>query len=502
MNTIQTRKEIELNNIPNSNLLWRGLGGNFDSLTQIINEFIDNAFSNFMKYPANEIKQIFIKLEELGAEKYKITIEDTGLGINNLNSAFSIGDTENQESSLNEHGFGMKHALAAANKSNDNWKVMTRTKEHAAENKYYIIQAPYSMTTQKVLEINGEVWPGKVTTGTIVEFIIDKHWVNTITRGLRGNYSNLDTIAEVIKENLGYTYAYFINKSIANIQIHVQKLGKNEKKILQVSEVEPKFSDTIKPGKGSIKINLGDGEVDLFYEFLQAEDSEYKKYYRANMSTSGVEIRVNGRVLETALFNEIWGIEKHNSYNYILIRINVVSEHPNRLPSTTTTKAGLRRDDPKLEKIFEWIKSKLSTPKKQASLSDHEVDLFKQLAKKKELLLKPYDSSLIITTEKYTFTTMDERVRIDLYQSFQNQTTIYEGKRDKTSPLDVYQLLMYWDGLIMDEVKVDQAVLIAAEHPQSVKALVAIKNECFDQKGNKYNIVMKTWQEEDINYPN
>ena len=54
-----------LNNKPQDDYLWKGLGGNFDSLTQIINEFVDNSLSNFIKHPYNEIKQIFIKIEEL-----------------------------------------------------------------------------------------------------------------------------------------------------------------------------------------------------------------------------------------------------------------------------------------------------------------------------------------------------------------------------------------------------------------------------------------------------
>lgn len=491
-----------LNNKPQDDFLWKGLGGNFDSLTQIINEFVDNSLSDFIKHPENEIKQIFIKLEELTTQSYRVSIEDTGLGITDLDAAFSIGNTTGQESSLNEHGFGMKHALAAANQRNDNWKVITRTKDDAQNRRYCIIQAPFTITDQEAIVINDVSWPGKITTGTIVEFTVDKHWIGTIARGLRGNWDNLESYAEVLKEDLGYTYAYYINKSIASIQIQIKKASDSEFKHLTVAEVKPKFYDTISPGIGVASIDLGSGNVNFSYEFLQAEKSDYKKYYLANMSTSGVEIRVNGRVLESALFSEVWGIEKHNSYNYILIRINIESSDPNRLPSTTTTKTSLRRDDPKLGKILEWIRSKLTTPQKRADLSDHETDLFLQLADKKRLMLKEFDPALIVKTQQMAFQSIGENVRIDLYQSMLGQTTIYEGKRDKTSPQDVYQLLMYWDGLVMDDVKVDKAVLIAAEHPQSVKAMVEVKNNACDQKGKKYCIELKTWRDEDIKYPN
>ena len=39
--------EVLLSNYPSSEELWSGIGGHFDSLGQIINEFIDNSVSNF-----------------------------------------------------------------------------------------------------------------------------------------------------------------------------------------------------------------------------------------------------------------------------------------------------------------------------------------------------------------------------------------------------------------------------------------------------------------------
>lgn len=490
-----------LKNMPKDDFLWRGLGGNFDSLTQIINEFIDNSLSNFIKHPENEIKQIFVRIEELKEEKYRVVIEDTGTGIKDLDSAFSIGNTSSKESSLNEHGFGMKHALAAANPDNNDWKIVTRTQIDAMNKSYTLIKAPFKLTGQEVFEVTDNQWIGKTNTGTIIEFVVDEHWIKTIVRGLKGRWSRLDSCAEVLSEDLGYTYAYFIKKSIANVQVQYKRFKDKKFSKIEVIGIEPKNSKEIEPGKGNTTIDLGSGEVKLIYEFLTIEESNYNRYYKANIATSGVEIRINGRVLESALFTEIWGIERHNSYNHILIRINIESKHPERLPSTTTTKGNLRRDDPKLEKIFEWIKSKLPYPPKGPSKVSTEKELFKKLAEKKKMRYKDIDSSSIVNTEQTAFHTVNERIKLDLYQSINGITTIYEGKLDKTRPLDVYQLLMYWDGLVLDGMKVDKAILIAAEHPHSVEVMVRIKNQAFDFKSNKYNIELRTWREEGINYP-
>ena len=43
-----------LNNLPDSNEIWKGIGGHFDSLGQIVAEFVDNSLANIISTsPAN-----------------------------------------------------------------------------------------------------------------------------------------------------------------------------------------------------------------------------------------------------------------------------------------------------------------------------------------------------------------------------------------------------------------------------------------------------------------
>lgn len=224
-----------------------------------------------------------------------------------------------------------------------------------------------------------------------------------------------------------------------------------------------------------------------------------KKHYTKTMSTSGVEIRINGRLLADNLFKEIWGIEKHNSYNYLLVQIDIKSEHSNRLPKTTTSKTGLRQDDEKLSVLYEWIRKKLPTPKQDSKLSDHEIDLFKQLENTKKPHIAKTD---IITLEQRAYTNLNEKIRIDFYLNQNNEISIYEGKKDKTTPKDIYQLMMYWDGLVFDGINPDVGILIAAEHPKSVEAIVDLVNSRLDDNERNYNFIMKTWNQEGIPYPN
>jgi len=38
---------FKIENMPDIDTFWKGLGGHFDSFDQLINEFLDNSISNF-----------------------------------------------------------------------------------------------------------------------------------------------------------------------------------------------------------------------------------------------------------------------------------------------------------------------------------------------------------------------------------------------------------------------------------------------------------------------
>ena len=81
--------EVLLSNYPSSEELWSGIGGHFDSLGQIINEFIDNSVSNFEGNNCIH-RQILLHIKEVAeGGDVSITIEDSGTGIKDLDKAFT-----------------------------------------------------------------------------------------------------------------------------------------------------------------------------------------------------------------------------------------------------------------------------------------------------------------------------------------------------------------------------------------------------------------------------
>lgn len=497
--------KIGINNQPSASELWDGIGGHFDSLGQIINEFLDNSISNFAANVQTS-RNIIVGLRELADERVKITVEDTGTGIKDLDAAFTLGNQTAGETPLNEHGFGLKHALASANPANDAWAIYTRTKEDFDNNVFKKISAPYDIEDFSGALCENEQWPGTYTgTGTIIEFTCTREMYKTLGRGIRGGASVFLTLADILCEDIGFVYSGVIANGIANITLHMIPKGNAAPLTRAVGAVTPDWSDWLGPGKGSESVDLGGGEVDIDYSFgrinskperVQFDNTTARKYYLRNMSSSGVEIRINGRALCYNLFKEIWGIEKHNSYNYLLVIVNLKSEDAGALPKTRTSKNGLREGDPRLEALYQWIRSNMHEPQKDVSLSDHETDLFEEL-KKNKIQFNP-DPNKVVDTEMRVFITtgnQKDRVRLDLYEKTSYGITVYEGKRESTTSKDVYQLRMYWDGLVFDGIKPDKGILVAESHPESVKELLQIVNAMKDANGNNYKLEASTWQD-------
>lgn len=81
---------MAINNKPHADELWAGIGGHFDSLGQIINEFIDNSISNFVGH-YTMTQNIIISLTEMSDNgDVTITVEDSGTGIMKLDEAFTL----------------------------------------------------------------------------------------------------------------------------------------------------------------------------------------------------------------------------------------------------------------------------------------------------------------------------------------------------------------------------------------------------------------------------
>lgn len=146
--------------IPDENELWIGIGGTFDAFNQVAFEFIDNSIGNLTTNKGIN-NNIIITINEMGLGHLSYKQEDAGTGIKNIEKSLTIGNKDNRESVFNEHGFGMKHALASANPENNKWIIYSRDKDDLSKGMYKKVTAPYSYNMEcNYISVNDEPWPG------------------------------------------------------------------------------------------------------------------------------------------------------------------------------------------------------------------------------------------------------------------------------------------------------------------------------------------------------
>lgn len=482
-----------MNTTPVAQDLWEGIGGHFDSFSQIVCEFIDNSIANF-DGSGSPTRSINLTISEDVAERIKVTIEDTGTGIKDFEPVLRIGDKSVRESPLNEHGFGLKHALASANLENNAWRIFTRTLDEFKASKFRKVEAPYKFNMESIeLNIANTQWPGQFNgSGTIIQFECSSTLFNTIQRGIRGQ-AGFERCLDYLVEELGYVYSGVIERGRVSLTVQCLTYCK------QVPAVKPTWAGYYKPSSGSVDVDLGAGSVKIEYQFGEMKESIYVKHYRRNMSTSGVEVRINGRLLMTNLFKEIWEIENHPSYNHFLVIINLITDNSEKLPKTRTSKNGIRTGDDKLEKLFEWIKRTHPSPHKETSGAVSEKELVSELEAMKEKHTR--DETKHIEREFEVFKNIGSPVCVDLYVYDGKDVVLYEAKKDTADVQNVYQLLMYWDGAVSDGMTPTEGILIAASFSPGVEVILPILNSMKDAKGHAYNFTKKTWLDEGITYP-
>ena len=511
---------FNINVQPDSMELWRGFGKNHFNFTSLLCELIDNSISNFLANQDLPLKEIRITLEKLMIDnKVRVSIEDTGTGIENFTDAFNLG-TKNRatktDSFLNEHGFGLKNALATANPENDNWKVFSRTKKDFKDNLINVVEAPWKMTfNQERFEGKSlkEKWPGEFNSkgGTYIEFTCPDDLFNSISK--RGSRFTLKTSHLV--EEISVIYRPFLK----NCNIKILEIQNRTKTTHEIKPITPNNATLIEKSKPqqilenpvTFKVNDNNVEVECeFYRYPNDDDCENRyKYYKHNIKTFGCEIRVNGRLLAYPLFEEIWDLKRNGVYNSFWGVVNITGKREH-LPVTSTTKTGLQEND----SLYKEILSKISEIFPEQFLPNSQKEKGgsggsggsggrSEAEKQKELIgkLEKWQKAKTATHPYQVFKNIQHDIgELDLYMvNEKSEVVLCELKKDRSKLLNIYQLLMYWDGYVYDKDKSpSKAILIASDHQDWAQDVVNEINLQTDSKGMNYNIELKTWKDFDV----
>ena len=95
-----------------------------------------------------------------------------------------------------------------------------------------------------------------------------------------------------------------------------------------------------------------------------------------------------------------------------------------------------------------------------------------------------------------------KRPKIDMYVTQGTDIILYEMKKDYAGPIALFQLMMYWDGIVHDQglSPVRKPFLISSTHAPELKSIIAYLNQSEDPIGNNYNFALDTWKPH-VNYP-
>ena len=206
--------EESIRNNPTGHGLFAGIGDNLNSVAQVICELMDDAVSNLRanKNDPELSMTVVLSLENLG-DAVEITVTDGGTGIADLSSALTIACRDGAQTPLNEHGFGLKHALASCDSSPDQrWSIRTRTKADAAANQYREVKAPYSMGTSeldKPMKVRFYSGTGDLPhpTGTSISVRCPMAKFRTVKPDRKAAQSDFHNLVRYIIEELRYVYA-------------------------------------------------------------------------------------------------------------------------------------------------------------------------------------------------------------------------------------------------------------------------------------------------------
>ncbi len=309
-------------NIDNTRHIW-GLmrKQNYEQLQPLL-ELVDNAIAE--PVAATNINIVLNFDTNIGS------VEDNGSGlpIDPDELARCLTYAAERPTDMNEHGCGLKAALAFMDPTNSQWRIVWKR-----DGQIYQISPPYGITIN-VKKI--DVWPGiyQGLSGTIIEFPIAKEGFSTLYKTTSKDKSKIAyrELETKIKDELSQTWMF--NSRVKNNMIRMHLNGEHiepfhvEKISLCVSKFE-RYEATLDTGAKVEMLNY------LISEHVP------KSWFRKAMSANGYYIFKNGRIIKKInggkLYEELYGGLPDNHHNGFIALINIEGTQE-QCPHTATTK--------------------------------------------------------------------------------------------------------------------------------------------------------------------
>lgn len=484
-------------------LYFKGLARQELDFHAALGELVDNAFSaREEKFGTLTNTTIEINITQLADGNVRLTIADPGIGIpfeDVTSKVFNLGGQGASRGQLNEHGFGLKNALALLTGGNaTSFELITRSAKDAnlGPDQFLRVEGPLS-TSMKVSDgATRSDWGqslsvlGPAATGTKISVVVPWNYFRTLYR--RGN-PGLDVLVTRLGEHLGVMHRYFLkdNKILISYQAYGgDVIHRTVQPIPVPFEGEEKtISRDIVVGGKVHKFTYRRGTLDYSVKDPEAEEEKgwpypLRSYYQGSNARCGVDIVVRDRIIKTGVFEDIWtDIAKTVDFNRFVGELRVGEDF-----RTTNNKTGLDPHAENWEQLLKELGEVEFRPEK-ATRSDSEKSLQDRLV---HILKGTFSGASVVHERKVWAGTVSIDIFVDGGPA---NRRVYELKVTSGRVVDLYQLLAGWDGLVREGVQPTIGILVVKDYSQTLQDAVAEANSRSDKNGSIYNIELRTIQE-------
>lgn len=486
---------------------WEGLGRQEMNFHQVVGELIDNSISASGKDSDGDLLPFTIELiiKRCG-NKVGVKVADQGIGmtVEELTKhVLSPGGKGRSEGPLNEHGFGLKNALCVLTLGNKlPFRIQTRDQEAVNKEWIYLVKGPFSLDMKVELESpqnwNEDIQHASNDQGARVYAETHYEYFNTLYKRAK----HFDKLIERLGEHLGVIYRGYLKNSSNKLWLRWQDLGDdienpntaaewNEERIKQI-EIPYDINGC---KETEIEVPTPNGTAIAIYRRGQLDEAKIhdptqgwmyplKIYYQGNIPTQGIDIVVRERIVKTGQLPEIWPeIPRHNDFNKFVGEL-ILDENFR----TVNNKIALDPHSPFWLALLEKLEDD-SEDYAPTRVTGSRIE--RDIKRKLKIILEGTITRSSVSLDRPVWS--GSAVKIDLYHFLPNRKIqIYEVKPGTASPIDAYQLLMYWDGTVKDEGKSPTlARLVAKAIPDSVKNIIYDINKRKDSLGNNYRFEFK-----------
>ena len=469
---------------PNNNV-FKEIGKNNYSEVELLGELIDNSIGGRTDEQMNgeDILEVELDIIVYEGSKPKFRIRDNGTGISfkELGVAIAPAGTSGGKD-INEHGFGMKQAVAALGDLE-----CLKTSVMNEDTAYVVKEFKY-----------GDV----PATGLSEDS--NEHYTELVINNCNEILSIRErVITESVVPLLGAKYRRYLRPNDPKVEIKMKLIDgdkSSDTREWEVKEVHPEYfhpstrenkpiieKKTIK-GKGwEIKLTYGVAPTPEEYEVLDINKPKKYNPYNVSMSKQGLDIIKDDRIINFHQLSEIGLVEKaHPQYNSVRGEIELVKGF-----TTATAKNFVPRDtnwNNMIQKVKEYLTSRGYLTGKRTSPTAIPEKVFRDR-------LASYFKTSVVNS----FASVEKEVSVGelngsidiLTVDEEGKTGVWELKRDPARGLDVFQCFAY-----VTMGGYDEGYLVSPEFPSGVEE--AIK---FVKKNYKVDIKKVPFKEFPIKEP-